>query len=105
MKDKYICIIPFAIILAIIGITKTPDVAFCDIPDTCEYKERIDVEQTYAFVENSKKNEQLYPSPHIIDKFFRCIPILLILPCAIAIIVISFVIFKAIHKLIREKLE
>lgn len=49
MKDKYRCIIPFAIILAIIGIAKMPDVAICDIPDTCEYKERIDVEQTYAF--------------------------------------------------------
>lgn len=105
MKDKYRCIIPFAIMLAMIGIVKMPDVATCDIPDTCEYKEWIDVEQTYAFVAHNEKNELLHPAKQIIDKFFRLIPLLLIVPFSIAIIVISFVIFKAIHKLIREMIE
>ena len=109
MKYTYRFINPFTLILVIIGITNIPDVAFCDKPDPCEYKEWIDVEQTYAFVGYNEKNDQLCLSTpistHIIDKLFRVIPILLILPCAIALIVISFVIFKAIHKLIREMIE
>ena len=89
----------------IIGILITAGIIFCGVKDSCEYKDPIGSKQTHSFEAHDDENGQLNSSVPIIDKLFRCIPILLILPCAIAIIAISFVIFKAIHKLIREKLE
>lgn len=89
----------------IIGILITAGIVFCDVKDSCEYKEPIGAGQTHSFEANDKEIGQLGSSVPVIDKSPRIIPIMLLVPCSIALVVIMFFILKVLYKLIREKLE
>lgn len=100
-KRKYI----LSSSVLIIGLLITAAIVSGDVKDTCEDNKSDDTEHSYLLEANDEKNEQRDSSLAVTDKSPLNIPIILIIPCAIALVVILFFIFKILYRFIREKLE
>jgi hypothetical protein len=80
-------------------------IAFGDPKDTGEGNESIGVEQIHSFEDTGEDNGQGDSLLAVTEKISLNIPIMLLIPCAIALIVVLFFICKILYKLVREKLE
>ena len=103
MKNKYKYILSTSVL--IIGLLITVSIVLGDVKDTCEDKESASIEQTHSIEAHDEENEPCNSSVPGMSKSSRITPVMLIVPCAIALVVILFFILKVLYRIIREKLE